>query len=206
MSTLLLINSSPRGDASAGTQAANIFVEALPAEVEVNRLDLFDADLPEVTVEITSAKIKFAMGLDLTEEEARQWSAITKLVEQFVSADSYLFAIPMWNFGIPYKLKQYIDLITHPGLTFTRDEHGPRGLASGAATLIYARGGDYSPKDGKPDPFDFQSPYMNAWVPMVGLGPISEVLVQGTMAGPDALKQTLEAQRGELVELASALG
>ncbi len=206
MTNLLYINASPRSEASAANQASFIFTQALPNSVRVDRLNLFEAQLPEVTLEITAAKMKFARGLDLDDEEARQWSAITHLVSQFVEADRYLFAIPMWNFSIPYKLKQYIDLITHPGLTFTSDENGPKGLASGPATLIYSRGGDYSPKDGKPDPFDFQSPYMNAWTRMVGLDPVSEVLVQKTMAGPDALKETLEAQRSALIALATALG
>lgn len=206
MTDLLYINASPRGELSAANQASLIFTDALPDSVQVNRLDLFEAQLPEVTLEITAAKMKFAMGLDLDAEEARQWSAIQTLVSQFVEADSYLFAIPMWNFSIPYKLKQYIDLITHPGLTFTSDENGPKGLASGPATLIYSRGGDYSPKDGKPDPFDFQSPYMNAWTRLVGLDPVSEVLVQKTMAGPDALKETLEAEKSKLIALAHSLG
>ena len=206
MTNLLYINASPRGDVSAANQASHIFTDALPDSVQVNRLDLFEAHLPEVTLEITAAKMKFAMGLDLDDEEARQWSTITNLVSQFLEADSYLFAIPMWNFSIPYKLKQYIDLITHPGLTFTSDENGPKGLASGPATLIYSRGGDYSPKEGKPDPFDFQSPYMNAWTRLVGLDPVSEVLVQRTMAGPDALKETLDAQKSTLVALAHGLG
>jgi len=205
MSNLLVINASPRGDASAGNMAANIFLEALPDPVALTRLDLFDAGLPEVTVEVTSAKMKYAMGMDLDEEEAKQWSVITALVEQFVQADNYLFVIPMWNFSIPYKLKQYIDLITHPGLTFTRDENGPKGLASGAATVIYSRGGDYSPKDGKPDPYDFQSPYFGAWASLVGLGPVSEVAVQTTMAGPDVLVKILEGQKPQLVGMARAL-
>jgi FMN-dependent NADH-azoreductase len=206
MTNLLYINASPRGEISAANQAAHIFTEALPDAVKVNRLDLFDATLPEVTLEITAAKMKFAMGLELDDEEARQWSAITNLVSQFVAADRYLFAIPMWNFSIPYKLKQYIDLVTHPGLTFTSDENGPKGLASGPATLIYSRGGDYSPKDGKPDPFDFQTPYMNAWTRLVGLAPVSEVLIQKSMAGPEVLKATLEAQRSQLEALAKGKG
>ena len=206
MTNLLHINASPRGEFSAANQAALIFTDALADSVKVNRLDLFDAKLPEVSLEITAAKMKFAMGLDLDDGEAKQWSAITNLVTQFVEADGYLFSIPMWNFGIPYKLKQYIDLITHPGLTFTSDENGPKGLASGKATLIYSRGGDYSPKDGKPDPFDFQSPYMNAWTRLVGLDPVSEVLVQKTMAGPDALNETLNLQKSQLVSLAGEVG
>jgi len=206
MTNLLHINASPRGEFSAANQAALIFTDALADSVKVNRLDLFDAKLPEVSLEITAAKMKFAMGLDLDDDEAKQWTAIKNLATQFVEADGYLFSIPMWNFSIPYKLKQYIDLITHPGLTFTSDENGPKGLASGKATLIYSRGGDYSPKDGKPDPFDFQSPYMNAWTRLVGLDPVSEVLVQKTMAGPDALSEALNVQKSQLVFLAGEVG
>ena len=95
MTNLLYINASPRGDLSTANQAATIFTDALTDSVHLNRLDLFDAKLPEITLEITAAKMKFAMGLDLNEEEARQWTAIKNLVGQFIEADSYLFSIPM---------------------------------------------------------------------------------------------------------------
>ncbi len=206
MSKLIYINASPRGDQSAAVQAGQVFLDALPASVEVQQIDLFDRDLPEVTLEITSAKQKAFINAELTDAESEQWRAIVELVDEFKSADSYLFAMPMWNFTVPYRFKQYIDLITHPGLTFTRDENGPRGLASGVATVIYSRGGDYAPKDGKPDPFDFQSPYFNAWCTLVGLGPVNEVLVQRTMAGPDVVGQAIEAATAQLQELAAAVG
>ena len=83
--------------------------------------------------------MKFAMGIDLEQNEAREWRAVLNLVEQFLHADAYLFTIPMWNFGIPYELKQYIDLITHPGLTFTRDENGPKGLARCCNAHLFPR-------------------------------------------------------------------
>jgi FMN-dependent NADH-azoreductase len=70
MTNLLYINASPRGDLSAANQASIIFTDALADSVHVNRLDLFDANLPEITLEITATKMKFAMGLDLDEEEA----------------------------------------------------------------------------------------------------------------------------------------
>ena len=111
----------------------------------------------------------------------------------------------MWNFSIPYKLKQYIDLITHPGMTFTADKDGIRGLAGGSGTVIYSRGGDYSPKDGKPDPFDHQSPYLQAWLGLLGVNPVHEVAVQHTMGGPDALASALRTATPQLQELAGAL-
>lgn len=205
MAKLLYINASPRGEISAAVQAAGVFLNGLSKDVEVIQLDLFAANLPEVTLAVTSAKTKSVMSMDMTDAESSEWATILDMVEQFKAADHYLMCIPMWNFGVPYKFKQYIDLITHPGLTFTSDKDGPRGLASGAATVIYSRGGDYSPKDSKPDPFDFQSPYVNAWLSLVGLGPVNEVLVQRTMAGPDAVPTAIESVTQQLESAARAV-
>ena len=81
MPNLLYVNASPRGEQSASGAAADVFLEALDGSVEVSRLDLFDIALPEVTAEVTSAKMKFAMGVELTAEEADQWGAVVELVD-----------------------------------------------------------------------------------------------------------------------------
>jgi hypothetical protein len=47
---------------------------------------------------------------------------------------------------------------------------------------------------------------MNAWTRLVGLDPVSEVPVQKTMAGPDALNETLHAQKSQLTALAKEMG
>ena len=46
---------------------------------------------------------------------------------------------------------------------------------------------------------------MNAWTKLLGLNPVSEVLIQGTMAGPDKLKKAVQEQKSQLVGLASNL-
>ncbi|MEK9870255.1 MAG: NAD(P)H-dependent oxidoreductase [Gammaproteobacteria bacterium] len=205
MAKVLYLSASPRGEQSASIQTADVFLKALSGDVEVNHIDLFNRTLPDVTAEVTAAKFKAFLGMELEAEEALQWQVITDLVAEFLDADHYLMAIPMWNFGPPYKIKQYIDLINHPGMTFTRDENGPRGLASGSATLIYSRGGDYSPRDGQPDPLDFQSTYMRAWLGTVGITNVEEILVQNTMAGPDALKTTIDGVTERLTAIATSI-
>jgi len=205
MSRLLFINASPRGDESASTLAAQAFLAALPADIEVESVPLFEMSLPDYTPTLTAAKQVAGMGGTLDDAQARAWDDVVRLVEQFVSADHYLLAVPMWNFGIPYKLKHYIDLLTHPGLTFTYGANGMQGLTSGSATVVYARGGDYSPKNGQPDPFDFQSPYLEAWLGLVGIDQVSTVLVQRTMMGPDVLGEVLSQASGELETLARGL-
>ncbi len=205
MTTLLHISTSPRGAVSASNQAAEIFLKALPDGVTTRHIDLAEREMPEVTLHLTNAKQKAFVGAPLTDEEQREWNVIVAMVDEFKAADHYLIAVPMWNFTIPYRLKQYIDLITHPGLTFTRDENGPRGLVDGGVTYIYSRGGNYGPKDGKPDPFDFQSTYMSAWSSMVGLSPVQEVLVQGTMAGPEGVANAVAGATDQLQALAAAI-
>ena len=206
MTQLLYLNASPRGDAAASTQAAQLFINALPGTVDIHQIDLFEAGLPEFSAALASAKQKFAGGMTLTEAESEAWSQVTELVRTFAAADHYLLGVPMWNFSLPYKLKQYIDLVTHPGLTFRADKDGIRGLVSGAATVIYSRGGDYSPKNGEPDPYDFQSPYLKAWLALVGLNPVEEVLVQSTMAGPEAQQSAVAEAGARLQTLAAQVG
>jgi len=204
MPKLLYINASPRAE-SVSNQGAQVFLEALGKHIEVQYINLFGTALPEVDDAMTSAKLKFMMGSDMSSEESHQWQKVISMAEELKAADYYLMAVPMWNFGLPYRLKHYIDVVNHPNLTFTRDENGSRGLVGGTATVIYSRGGDYSPKDDQPDPLDFQSTYLKAWLTSIGVSPINEVLLQQTMFGPDAVSKAINAVEAQLRDLASSL-
>ena len=46
-----------------------------------------------------------------------------------------MFAVPLWNFGIPYKLKHLIDLVTQKDLLFSFDGQAFGGLLSGRKAL-----------------------------------------------------------------------
>ena len=73
MTELLYVNAYPRGNSSTANQAVKTFTNALSYSVEVTRLNLFEMTLPEVTLSITNAKMKLAMGLDLDEAENQGW-------------------------------------------------------------------------------------------------------------------------------------
>jgi len=74
-------------------------------------------------------------------EGAKQtaWDRIVEVTERFKAADYYVLGVPMWNGGIPYRLKLYIDIITQPGLLFGFDPaKGYFGLLKDKkATVIY---------------------------------------------------------------------
>ena len=205
MKKVLYISASPRGELSGSIQAAQIFTEALGEDANVRHIDLAARALPEVTAEVASAKVKTFMGIDLTDEESRQWAAIVELVEEFAAADHYLISLPMWNYSVPYKFKQYVDLITHPGLTFGYDAGGHKGLMDGRATLIFCTGGNYGQKDGKLDPLNFQTPFLRGWLSLIGVEPTAEVVLQNTAMGPEAVSAAVEGAREQLVSLAQSV-
>lgn len=82
--------------------------------------------------------------LGTKDDEARK-NSILKYVYQFVDADKYIIAAPMWNLSIPAILKAYMDYVCASGITFKYTENGPVGLCKGKkAVHIVSRGGNYS--------------------------------------------------------------
>lgn len=198
MSELLYIKASPMGDLSFSIAAADAFVEAYrkanPQDT-VRTLDIFKEPLPAFDFAAASAKYKIMHGKDHSQKDKEVWGKVVKVIDQFKSADKYVFAVPMWNFSIPYRLKQYIDIIVQPGLTFTVNEAGAyEGLVKDKPVFIaYARGGEYAP--GSPaEAFDLQKRYLELVLGFMGFTDIRSVVVEPTLAaGPDTAKDRITA-------------
>ncbi|MBQ0711836.1 MAG: NAD(P)H-dependent oxidoreductase [Porticoccus sp.] len=209
MSKLLYIESSPRKDRSASIEVAQSFVSAFQdanTGNQVESLDLWDATLPEFDGDRINAKYRVMHGESPTTEEALAWEEITNIVARFKNADHYLFSLPMWNFSIPYKLKHYIDLICQPGLTWSfSPETGYQGLVTGrSATLILARGGEYS-SSAEAGAMDFQKSYMEMVLGFMGFQDINTVLVEPTLTDADTKGKTLAAMKEKATNIAKQL-
>jgi len=193
MAKLLYIESSPRKDRSSSIQAAREFLRAYEQENpkdEVEVLDLWSYPLPEFDGNTLNAKYRILHGEEHSPEETEAWGAVIKVVEHFNSAQKYLFSLPMWNFGIPYKLKHYIDVLTQPGLTFSfSPDTGYSGLVTGKpAVVVYARGGEYSSSPAVKN-YDYQKPYLEMWLGFIGFTDIRPIIVEPTLADPETVKQ-----------------
>lgn len=114
-----------------------------------------------------------------------------ELADQFAAADKVLFAAPFWNFGIPARLKAYIDHIVLAGVTFNYTDDGPVGILEGKkAFFITARGGNYSEEPLKS--WDFATPYLKAILGFMGISDYAFVAAEGT-AYPGNEKRLAEA-------------
>jgi len=190
MSKVLYIQASPRGERSRSIAVADAFIESYrqthPGD-EIATLNVCTAKLPAFDGLALQAKYTILHGKEHTPEELEAWKAVEAVIEQFKSADKFVLAVPMWNFGIPYRLKQFIDLIVQPGYTFSYSpEEGYQGLVTAKPVFIaYARGGEY-PEGSGAEAFDFQKKYLETILGFIGLTDIRSVVVQPTlMGGPD---------------------
>ncbi|WIX82234.1 NAD(P)H-dependent oxidoreductase [Amycolatopsis carbonis] len=185
MTTVLHISASPRGAASDSGALAAAFLEsyqdARPGTV-VKTLDLWDGSLPQFGPAGASAKLAVFAGGAPEGEQAEVWAQAQALTDQFTSADAYVFSIPMWNAGVPYVFKQWVDIITQRGTVFGFDPAaGYSGLVNGKKAATIYTSGVYS--EGVPIQFgaDFHSTYVKDWLRFVGVTDVTEVRFQPTI-------------------------
>jgi FMN-dependent NADH-azoreductase len=185
---LLHIDASPRGARSRSGQIGQHLLNALSAiyaNMSVETLNLFDADLPAFDQAAVEGRYGLLVGNPVPEKQQSAWLKLQEVAMHFLSFDTWLFTVPMWNFGIPYRLKQYIDCVTHPGMTFRNDLSGNvEGLAAGRTAIIVAASAMPFGKAPDIDRLDFQLSYLKVWLGFVGVTDIHSVRVAGTF-GPD---------------------
>ena len=188
MSKLLYISSSPRGEASESIALADTFLAEFRTrhpDLEVDRLDLWDGSLPVYGGKGADAKMVAFGGQAPTGELGEAWAQVQGVFDRFNAAGIYLFAVPMWNAGVPWVLKHLIDTITQPGMCFGFDpSSGYQPLVTGRAVVVYTSG-VYQP--GAPLSFgaDFHSSFFNDWLRFIGITDVAEIRFQPTVLTQD---------------------
>jgi FMN-dependent NADH-azoreductase len=170
------ISASPRGEASESLAIARTFLETYerthPGD-EIVTFDLWDGTLPEFGPAATAAKMARFAGREPTGDV---WDAVIGTFERFDAADKYLFSVPMWNATVPYVLKQFIDVVSQPGMLFSFDpERGYTGLLKAKKAAVVYTSAVYG--DGVAPSFgvDFQQPYLSNWLRWAGVDDITEI-------------------------------
>jgi len=190
MKKVIYVEASPRKVRSHSIKAAQNYLEELKSsnpDLDIKKIDLWDYDLPEFNGEMLNAKYSVLAGESPTGDQVAAWDEVRALYEEFADADHYVFAIPMWNFNVPYKMKHYIDVISQPGMAWGyTPEDGYFGLMAGrTAKVFFASGDGYAEGTGF-EPFDFQKPYIELWLNFIGFDKIERVIAQRTLFEPDA--------------------
>lgn len=198
MSKVLYLQASPRGERSYANRTADAFIQAYrenhPSD-EVVLVNVFSRDLPVFDGFVLNAKYAILHGQKHSPEELEAWKSVEAVIREFTSADKYVWAVPMWNFGIPYRLKQYFDVIVQPGYTFSYSpKEGFKGLVVNKPIWVAcSRGGEY-PAGTPYEAYDLQKKYLEIILAFIGFKNIQSVVVEPTeQQGPEAARARLQA-------------
>ena len=186
MPKLFHLACSPRPDSesSAGAQVfLKGFHKARP-DWDVDVMNLWKDHLPDFDGGILEARYARMSGRAFTDTQRDAFAAAERIAMRFALADRVLISTPMWNFGIPYKLKQWFDVIVQPGLTFRFDpSQGNLPLLKDRPTLvILASGGDYVTGMSR-GWTDLATPYLREVLTFIGVKDVRFVPI-GPTTGP----------------------
>jgi FMN-dependent NADH-azoreductase len=176
---VLLINSSARSETSNTRTLARYLVDQLD-EPLIYR-DLANNPLPVIDPQDLIAVHGSA---DDSRESLQQHLAISnQLIDELKIAETLVIAAPMYNFGIPASLKQWIDAICRAGVSFKYTQEGPLGLlAVKRAYIITASGG--TPIGSVAD---FASTYLEHICRFLGIDDVNHIDASGSKRTPEAV-------------------
>ena len=190
-SQILHIIGSPKAGLSTSTRIACAFLDAYQhahPDHGITTLDVWTAALPPFGRNLAIAKLAPLVGEQRTAEQEAEWRLVESLVADFARHDKIVISTPMWNFGLPYELKHYIDLLVQPGLNFgMNDALEHVGLLEDRPVQLVLTRSSPLP-EGSPE--DFQLPYLKHLLGFIGLHDVRTLVIEGTTL-PQAAREEL---------------
>lgn len=178
---VLHLNSSGADEKSWTGIASSAFFEAYKERNphhKIREVNLWDKNLLQYDLTHVASKMRMVAGKEEAEDREKT-AQVEKMIKSLFSANKLVVSSPMWNYSVPYVLKQYIDCIVQPGLTFKESKHGPRGLLTGRPLLlITSSGGDYS--KGRMAKLDYQVPYLKDIFGLIGFNDVRHIYIKNT--------------------------
>ncbi|TXR65268.1 FMN-dependent NADH-azoreductase [Bacillus sp. AY18-3] len=187
MNKTLIINAHPKVDdtSSVSIKVLNHFLESykelIPNNETIEQINLYDDVVPMIDKTVLSAWEKQGNGQKLTDEEQKVTERMSEILQQFKSANTYVIVLPLHNFNIPSKLKDYMDNIMIARETFKYTETGSVGLLKDGRRMlvIQASGGIYTNDDWYTE-VEYSHKYLKAMFNFLGIEDYQIVRAQGT--------------------------
>ena len=185
----LIINAHP--DPYSSASATNRMVAHLLSKLPVGSaqtVNLAETDIQPL--DKAALEMSVFQGQQPNAEQTALLAQLMSVVNQVKSARRLVIAYPMYNFGIPARLKDWLDNLVVPGETFRYGADGtPRGLMSAhKVLLLQASGSVYT--DGPMAQMDFASSYLKTLLGgFLGFASVDTIYAEGTAGNWDVAVQ-----------------
>ena len=204
MTTLLVVRAHPLdATGSRSMQLTDAFVaayrEAHPDDT-IENLSLYNVAVPEIDLDLLNGWKKLGSGepfVHLHPSEQAKLTIFDKLGEQFIGADKFVVANPLWNLSVPTRLKAWIDTVCVAGKTFRYTPDGrAEALVKGKRGLhIQTNGGHFNGRDPA-------SAYLRTLFGFIGVTDFQELFAEGMDHEPDRAEEIMQEAIDRARELA----
>ncbi|MFL0797337.1 MAG: NAD(P)H-dependent oxidoreductase [Cellvibrionaceae bacterium] len=182
-SRVIRIDSSARGTSSNSNQITAYLAQQLQeqgAEL-LKAYDLGVSPLPHLSSE---ELVAVHGSVDTGNEYLLERKALSdQLIAELKQADTLVLGAPMYNFGVPAVLKQWVDYIARAGETFRYTENGPQGLTGiENAYVVVATGGTPVGSD-----WDHVSGYLKTVLSFIGVKHVHIVDASGSKGNTEEI-------------------
>ncbi|MFJ5761165.1 FMN-dependent NADH-azoreductase [Neobacillus sp. NPDC093182] len=186
MNKTLIINAHPKIDdsSSVSLQVYNHFLKAykelIPDSESIEQINLYSDVVPMIDKTVLSAWEKQRKEQELSSQEQKVTERMSEILHQFKSANTYIIVLPLHNFNIPSKLKDYMDNIMIARETFKYTENGSVGLLKdGRRMLVIQASGSIYTNDDWYTEVEYSHKYLKSMFNFLGIEDYQIIRAQG---------------------------
>lgn len=206
------VNSKPEDLSSSKTVARDFINRFLEThkDFKVEEVDLYKDHIPRLEYqyfEDRNCVISEEAAKKLPEKDQKEIQKIRELCDQFISAQIYVIASPMWSLSFPAPLKEYIDCIVQTNKTISFEKgKKPKGLLNDkyrALVYIESSGGNIP---WVLDPImDKGENYIAKIMKTLGIKHVQELKVDGTGTTEEERREAIKKAKEKIDEILVAI-
>lgn len=201
MTHILHLDSSPRGERSISRALTKQFIDVwkqMYPDDTITYRDLGRYPVPPINEDWTAAA--FSSPDQLTPSMAAALIISDELIDELLTANVFVFGVPMYNYSVPASFKAYIDQVVRVRRTFITGADGYEGLLKDKkALVITTRGGSYAG-----EPLDFQEPYLRAVFDFIGITDTTFIHAENLAMGTDERQYSIAAAHKAIHQVIAA--
>lgn len=207
----IMANSKPENISTSktiGRYFVNEFIDK-NTDYKVEELDLYNEYIPEPIYKYFKNSSKLVTGAEydaLSDYDKKAVDRMNQLCDQFLSADTYVIAAPMWSVSFPSILKRYVDCIVLKNKTIMVSQENVEGLLKDKErNMIYIQssGGVYPKILGSS--VNHGVSYFNDVFKFLGVSTFHSVLIEGVDMEDVGKKKAMEMAYEDVDELVEKL-